>query len=262
MAFSFKILAEDFASSKIQQICNNINKLERLQGFRKLKDGGDKLGQSINDLRLKLDVLNQQRTASNSISQMRQLKTEIKQTERALNRLENMPPLGFVGRLRGIGSQLGGLVGISGGFGLALGGAMAAGKVIKMGMEMEQTNTKFEVLLGSANKAKEMLGGLNKFADATPFSNESIIQGSEVMLGYGMSAEKILPNIKMLGDVAMGNDEKLRGLAIAFSQIGAAGRLQGQDLLQLISNGFNPLTIIAKKTGTSMADLKKKMEDG
>jgi phage-related protein len=36
----------------------------------------------------------------------------------------------------------------------------------------------------------------------------------------------------------------------------------GQDLLQMINQGFNPLTIISQKTGRSMKDLKKDMEDG
>lgn len=41
--------------------------------------------------------------------------------------------------------------------------------------------------------------------------------------------------MKMLGNVAMGDKEKLSSLTLAFSQISAAGKLQGQDLLQLIN---------------------------
>ena len=36
----------------------------------------------------------------------------------------------------------------------------------------------------------------------------------------------------------------------------------GQDLLQLINQGFNPLTEISKQTGLSVAELKKAMENG
>jgi tape measure domain-containing protein len=66
----------------------------------------------------------------------------------------------------------------------------------------------------------------------------------------------------MLGDVSMGNKEKLSGLSLAFAQVQATGRLMGQDLLQMINQGFNPLQIISEKTGKSMSVLKKEMEDG
>ena len=55
---------------------------------------------------------------------------------------------------------------------------------------------------------------------------------------------------------------KLSSLTLAFSQVQSTGRLMGQDLLQMIGQGFNPLQIISEKTGRSMADLKKDMENG
>ncbi|TAE87609.1 MAG: hypothetical protein EAZ81_13840 [Verrucomicrobia bacterium] len=66
----------------------------------------------------------------------------------------------------------------------------------------------------------------------------------------------------MLGDVSMGNAERFSSLATAFAQTTAAGRLMGQEVLQFVNAGFNPLAQIAKDTGRSMADLKKEMEDG
>ena len=131
-----------------------------------------------------------------------------------------------------------------------------------MGVEMEQTNIKFEVLLGSTQRATAMLKDLNTYANDTPYTNEGIIKGAETMLGFGIAHEKVMPSIKMLGDVAMGNQEKLGGLSLVYSQIMATGRLMGQDLNQLINQGFNPLGIISENTGISMGVLKQKMEDG
>ena len=82
------------------------------------------------------------------------------------------------------------------------------------------------------------------------------------MKAFGMETDKVMPTLKMLGDISMGDKEKLGALTLAFSQIKSAGRLMGQDLLQLVNAGFNPLQIISQKTGIGMADLKKKMEDG
>ncbi|MGM8362136.1 tape measure protein [Flavobacterium sp. ARAG 55.4] len=154
------------------------------------------------------------------------------------------------------------LIGLVGALGISLGVVAGTKALFNMGVEMEQTNIKFEVLLGSVDKAKVLLGQLNAYANATPYSNEGIIKGSETMLGFGIVQEKIMGNMKMLGDVAMGNEQKLSGLSLVYSQIMATGRLMGQDLLQLINQGFNPLQVISENTGISMGDLKKKMEDG
>lgn len=159
-------------------------------------------------------------------------------------------------------SGFGQLIGIVGAVGVAM-AVIAGGKALfNMGVEMEQTNIKFEVLLGSTAKATAMLKDLNKYADETPYTNQGIIKGAETMLAFGMANEKVMPNIKMLGDVAMGNEERLKMLTLAFSQTSSAGRLMGQDLLQMVNQGFNPLQIISENTGISMFTLKKKMEDG
>jgi tape measure domain-containing protein len=49
---------------------------------------------------------------------------------------------------------------------------------------------------------------------------------------------------------------------LAFAQTTAKGRLMGQELNQMTERGFNPLQIISKKTGISMGDLMKRMEEG
>ena len=107
-----------------------------------------------------------------------------------------------------------------------------------------------------------MLSDLTQYAEKTPYSFDGLQKGAETMLGFGIAEEKIIPNMKMLGDIAMGSDEKLQGLSLVYSQIMATGKLMGQDLLQLINQGFNPLQIISEQTGLSVGDLKKKMEEG
>ena len=154
------------------------------------------------------------------------------------------------------------LIGIVAALGISIGVIGGIKAMASLGMDLEQTNIKFEVLLGSAEKAKGMMQELNDFANATPYSNEGIIKGAELMLSFGMAHEKVMPNIKMLGDVAMGNEEKLGSISLAFSQIMATGRLMGQDLNQLIGQGFNPLQIISENTGISMGVLKEQMEKG
>lgn len=154
------------------------------------------------------------------------------------------------------------LVTVAGALAIAYGAMNVASSLFFRGVELEQTKVKFEVLLGSAEKGAAMLKQLNDYANATPYSNDGIIKASETMLGFGIAHEKVMGNMKMLGDVAMGNEQKLGSISLAYSQIMATGRLMGQDLLQLINQGFNPLQIISENTGISMGELKKQMEKG
>jgi tape measure domain-containing protein len=138
----------------------------------------------------------------------------------------------------------------------------AIGAGVKFSAAMEQTTINFETMLGSAEAAQSMVANLKKFADSTPFEMQGLADAAQQLLAFGVSSEKIMPSIKMLGDVSMGNKEKFNSLTLAFAQIQSTGRLMGQDLLQLVNAGFNPLKIISEKTGISMKDLKKKMEEG
>ncbi len=160
------------------------------------------------------------------------------------------------------GSNLGGLITVVTRLGAALVSIESVKALFNIGVEAEQTNTKFEVLLGSAAKGKALLDQLTQYANFTPYSGAGMNKAAETMLGFGIVQERIMPNMKMLGDIAMGNEEKLGSLSLVYSQIMATGKLMGQDLLQLINTGFNPLQTISDQTGLSMGVLKERMEKG
>lgn len=136
------------------------------------------------------------------------------------------------------------------------------GVVSKLGMDADRTAVSFEVMLGSQQKAADMLNQMNRYAADSPYSRLGVQEAAQTMLGFGVEQQKVIPSLKMLGDIAMGNSERFKGLALAFSQVAAAGKLQGQDLLQLISNGYNPLNDISRLTGKSMSELKDEMSKG
>ena len=146
-------------------------------------------------------------------------------------------------------------------------GALAGGffglrKAISISAEFEQAAISLEVLTGSAEKGQSALAGLRKFAAETPITLSGAQSAASTLLAFGVQAERLMPTIKMLGDVSAGNQDRFNSLALAFGQISSAGRLMGQDLLQLINAGFNPLQVISEQTGESMLSLKKRMEDG
>jgi len=126
----------------------------------------------------------------------------------------------------------------------------------------EKAKISWGVLLGDMAKGEKMFEAIRTYAAETPLSFEGLESAARMLAQYGIEAERIMPTLAMLGDVSMGDDAALSSLARAFGQIQSTGRLMGQDLLQLINAGFNPLLTISEKTGESMADLKKRMEQG
>lgn len=139
-------------------------------------------------------------------------------------------------------------------------GIVAVG--VKYNAQMEQYNAGFTTMLGSAEKAQKLMGDLKGFAAKTPFELTDLANASTTLLAFGEDVEQLMPDLKMLGDISLGNAEKFKGLALVFGQVQSQGRLMGQDLLQMINQGFNPLQIISEKTGKSVATLKDEMAKG
>lgn len=143
-----------------------------------------------------------------------------------------------------------------------LGIGAVLGKTVKLGMEQEMRNTSFEVLFGGVDNAKKMIDDISVYAAKSPYGKAGLSEATQVMAGFGIAQDKIMPNLKAIGDIAMGNPQKFQSLTLAFSQTSSAGKLMGQDLLQMVNAGFNPLRQISKTTGESMSALKTKMEKG
>lgn len=128
--------------------------------------------------------------------------------------------------------------------------------------EIEQAAISFEVFTGSAETAKRLMSEFKDIAISSPLQFQDIAKGSQVLMGYGVTANQVTPIVKMLGDISGGNADKFNRLALAFGQVNAAGRLMGQENRQMINAGFNPLLSISEKTGESIASLTKRMQDG
>lgn len=134
---------------------------------------------------------------------------------------------------------------------------------VKYNMSMETYLTNLTVLLqGNQKEAEKLLDNLKEMAKTTPFETSSLVKATQTMMSFGISAKDSQKYLKQLGDISMGDANKLDSLTLAFSQVSSAGKLTGQDLLQMINAGFNPLNIISQKTGKSMSTLKDEMSKG
>jgi len=133
---------------------------------------------------------------------------------------------------------------------------------VKAAARLESMNAEFEVMLGNAEAAKYLVQQIQGFAAVTPYTTQELTSQVRLMMAFGQSANQALSAVKMLGDVAGSDSERLGRLSLAYAQVMAAGKLQGQDLLQFVNAGFNPLQEISQKTGKSLATLRVEMEKG
>jgi tape measure domain-containing protein len=141
-------------------------------------------------------------------------------------------------------------------------GVQTVAKSISLSNEVEDATIAFEVLTGSAKDGAIIFEQIRKFAAESPVTFSGATQAAKTMISFNVAAQDVEANLRMLSDVTGGNNERFKMMSLAFSQMSAAGRLMGQDLLQMVNAGFNPLQQISKTTGESMIELKKRMEDG
>lgn len=172
----------------------------------------------------------------------------------------------------GLSGALGSLGGSLGSLGRLASGAAAGFALLKLkdyGQYALQTSAAFEqlaisfrVMTGSAQTGQELTDAIIKLGAETPMTAQQLSKAAQLLLSFGESAENIIPDLKLLGDITGGEVNRFNQLSLAFAQVGANGKLMGQDLLQMVNAGFNPLQIISQKTGKSMGQLRKEMEEG
>lgn len=138
-----------------------------------------------------------------------------------------------------------------------------ASRIISVRAEFESMETSLKVLLGgNEERLSNIMGQIKEYALASPLNTKDMVGAVQMMTSFGIEAEKSIDYLKAIGDVSMGDAGKFNSLALAFSQMSSAGKLMGQDLMQMVNAGFNPLEEIARKTGKSIGELKNEMSKG
>ena len=162
--------------------------------------------------------------------------------------------------LKGFQTTIGGVLG-----GAALGISIKSmgDFAINASKKFEQAQISFSKMLQSEKDGQRLINDIQDLANATPMTSDSLANNARLLLNFNAVAkDEVIPTLKMLGDITGGDQARMDSLTLAFAQSASAGRLMGQDLLQMINAGFNPLQIMAEKTGKSIAQLKDDMSKG
>lgn len=140
--------------------------------------------------------------------------------------------------------------------------AQLAKQIVAVRGEIQSLEVAFNTLTGSAEVGGKLLADIRQFAVSTPMQMNDLAKGAQTLLAFNTAAEDVMPILKAIGDISMGDAAKFQSLTLAFSQMSAAGKLMGQDRMQMINAGFNPLSVIAEKTGKSLGELNDEMSKG
>lgn len=144
--------------------------------------------------------------------------------------------------------------------------ASELGKVVQSGVDynasMESYLTNFKVMLGNEELAAAKLSELRKMAASTPFALSDLTEGTQILLQFGIAADDTTDVLKQLGDISLGNADKLQTLVRAYGKMSSAKKVTLENVNMMIDAGFNPLNQICEATGESMSDLYKRISDG
>lgn len=142
--------------------------------------------------------------------------------------------------------------------------AMGAGVVagVKYNATMQDFMSDFTVMLGDAEKATKFVDDMKSMAAATPFEMTDLAQASKTLLAFNSTSEEAIGQIKMLGDISLGNSQKLGTLSTAFGRIQSNGKATMEEINMMIDSGFNPLNIIAQQTGETMQEVRDRVSKG
>jgi tape measure domain-containing protein len=134
---------------------------------------------------------------------------------------------------------------------------------INSAADVEDANAQFRIMTGSMENAKKVVEDLRILGAKTPFEFKDLADNAAMLLGFGAVTQKnVIPTLRMLGDTAQGNAEKLGSVALAFGQIKAGGRATMQDINQLINAGVPIMAQLAKQWDTNTAAARKMIAAG
>jgi tape measure domain-containing protein len=128
--------------------------------------------------------------------------------------------------------------------------------------DAEQLEVALTTMLGSAEDAGKMIKDMTEFAKTTPFQLTDIEKSTKSMLAFGISAEDIIPSLKMIGDVASGVGIPLTDLATIYGKARTQGTLFAEDINQLTERGVPIIAQLAEQFGIAESEVRDLVSTG
>jgi tape measure domain-containing protein len=128
--------------------------------------------------------------------------------------------------------------------------------------EIETQTRSLQVLTGSVQQAKSIIQELQQLGAVTPFTSTELIDTAKRLNAFGVEGDKVVETTRRLADVAGATGAELQGLATAYGQVQAKGRLQGEELLQFQERGVALQDELRKMYGLTGEEFQKALSKG
>lgn len=186
---------------------------------------------------------------------------------------------GLAGALGKATGAVGGLVDGLGRVGLAIYGLKTLGQsvadlatgLVAGNAEFERYSVQFEVLLGSADKAKQRLADLAKFGAETPFELPEVVRADKILQSFGFHSEETARQFgrsgeeirRIAGDVAAGTGAGFEQMALLLGKFSSGAT--GEAIMRMSELGITTRAELAKmglefdKSGALLSPLPQAM---
>lgn len=155
------------------------------------------------------------------------------------------------------GVSLGGGIGAGVQVFQALGQAMGfvKDKAIGLNATLEDSTARFAQMMGDADKAKEHVEGLFKFAKETPFEADPVIQASAYLRTFGRDALDTRENLRLVGDAAAGTKSPIQELGFWTGRL--YSNLKGGQPFGEAAMRLQELAVLSPEARAQMEALQK-----
>lgn len=135
-------------------------------------------------------------------------------------------------------------------------------QIINVRGEFQQLEVAFRTMLGSEEKATELMTQLLDTAAKTPFDLQSISNGARQLLAYGENVNNVNDDLIRLGNIAAGLSQPLNDLVYLYGTTMTQGRLYTADLNQFTGRGIPMIRELANVFGVAESKVRELVEEG
>jgi tape measure domain-containing protein len=135
--------------------------------------------------------------------------------------------------------------------------------ILRVNREMEDLRTTLKSVTGSSDAATDAFGRIQDMARDTPFEVKDLTESFIKLKSFGIEpTDQVMGAITNQASKLGASSETLKGITLALGQAWAKGKLQGEEILQLVERGVPVYEILAQVTGKNSAELQKMAEKG
>ena len=134
--------------------------------------------------------------------------------------------------------------------------------IVEVRGQFQQLEIAFGTMLGSEQKAKDLMDQMITTAAKTPFDLAGIAGGAKQLLAYGTAADKVNDTLVRLGNIAAGLSIPLNDIVYLYGTTMVQGRLYAQDVRQFTGRGIPLVKELAKMYGVTAEEINNMVSAG